>query len=119
MLQCKPAKTTLPSNLQLIPATTEEFEEARHLKYPAMVGSIMYAAIITRPDIAQAAGTKPKFTQHNISFDISEVPWTCVLHSTQCPERGSCWDLLMPTGAVVLTHRDQPQATSFKPLEER
>ena len=40
MLQCKPAKTTLPSNFWSIPATTEEFKEARHPEYPAMVGSI-------------------------------------------------------------------------------
>lgn len=56
MSSSKPASTTLPSNFRPRIATDEEFAEAKHEEYPAMVGSIMYAATITRPDIAHAAG---------------------------------------------------------------
>jgi hypothetical protein len=56
MTDCKPVKTPLPTNFKSTPATDEEFEDARHEEYPALVGSIMYAATITRPDIAYAAG---------------------------------------------------------------
>jgi hypothetical protein len=56
MTDSSPAKQPLPSNFVSRPATDEEFAEARHEEYPAMVGSIMYAATITRPDIAFAAG---------------------------------------------------------------
>jgi hypothetical protein len=53
---CRPVKTPLPSGFKSTPATDEEFAEAQHEEYPALVGSIMYAATITRPDIALAAG---------------------------------------------------------------
>jgi len=56
MLDSKPVKTPLPTTFKSQSATDAEFEEARHEDYPGMVGSIMYAATITRPDIAYAAG---------------------------------------------------------------
>ncbi len=56
LADCSPTKTPLPTGFRSLPATDDEFVEARHLKYPAVVGSIMYAATITRPDIAYAAG---------------------------------------------------------------
>lgn len=56
MLDCKPARVPLPTTFKSLPATDDEFKEARHEDYPGMVGSIMYAATITRPDIAYAAG---------------------------------------------------------------
>lgn len=56
MSDSSPAKQPLPSNFVSRPATDDEFAEAQSEEYPAMVGSIMYAATITRPDIAYAAG---------------------------------------------------------------
>jgi hypothetical protein len=56
MTDCRPVKTPLPSGFKSTPVTDEEFTQARHEEYPALVGSIMYAATITRPDIALAAG---------------------------------------------------------------
>ena len=55
MLDAKPHKTPLPANFHPVSATDEEFAEARHEEYQAMVGSVMYAATISRPDIAFAA----------------------------------------------------------------
>jgi hypothetical protein len=56
MADCRPVKTPLPTGFKSVSATDEEFAEVCHEEYPAMVGSIMYAATITRPDIAHAAG---------------------------------------------------------------
>jgi hypothetical protein len=56
MDQATPNKAPLPSGYQPVMATDEEYALAKHEEYPAIVGSLMYAATITRSDIAQAVG---------------------------------------------------------------
>lgn len=56
MLNCSPAKTPLLTNFRSISATDNEFLDVCHEDYQAMVGSVMYAATNSRPDIAHAAG---------------------------------------------------------------
>ena len=55
MTNCKPAKVPLPHGFKPRSATLNEFEEVKDEPYQAMVGSLLYAATITRPDIAFAA----------------------------------------------------------------
>ena len=55
MLNCKETRVPLPSGYKPIAATDAEHRLAAHEPYPAMVGAILYAATITRPDIAFAA----------------------------------------------------------------
>jgi hypothetical protein len=50
-----PSKTPLPSDFKPIAATDEEFDQARHLDYPSLAGGILYAATVSRPDLAFAA----------------------------------------------------------------
>lgn len=50
-----PCKTALPSGWKPRAATDEEFNEARDKPYPSLVGSILYAATVTRPDLAYPA----------------------------------------------------------------
>jgi hypothetical protein len=61
MTDCKPAKTPLPSDFTANVVSDQEFEEAKHLPYREMVGSVMYAATITRPDLAYSAGLLARF----------------------------------------------------------
>ena len=61
MINCSPAKIPLPTNFRSVSATDEEFNEVRGEDYPAIVGSVMYAATITRPDIAHAAGLLARY----------------------------------------------------------
>lgn len=61
MSNCNPAKTPLPSGFKPIPATDQEHELAQHRPYPKLVGSILYAATVTRPDLAHAAGVLSRF----------------------------------------------------------
>jgi len=56
MSDSKPVKVPLPTSFRSIPATDEEHSMVKHIDYPGMVGALMYAATITRPDIAHAAG---------------------------------------------------------------
>jgi hypothetical protein len=61
MSHCKPEKTPLPMNFEPRTATDEEFQIAKNLPYPAMVGSMMYAATVARPDLAYAANLLAKY----------------------------------------------------------
>lgn len=56
MKTCQPSKTILPADFKPITPTEEEFEAAKHLDFPSMAGGILYAASITRPDLAFSAG---------------------------------------------------------------
>jgi hypothetical protein len=55
MSDCKPSKVPLPTTFKVVPAMDEEFQAARNLPYPSIVGSLLYAASITRPNIAFAS----------------------------------------------------------------
>lgn len=58
---CNPSKIPLPSGFRPIPATDKEFAEAKHLPYPQIVGSILYASTISRPDLSQPASVLSRF----------------------------------------------------------
>jgi transposase InsO family protein len=61
MHDCHPTKTVLPTTFKPEPATDAEHEEAKHMEYPQIVGSIMYAATISRPDLAYPANLLARF----------------------------------------------------------
>lgn len=61
MSNSNPSKTPLPSNFKANVATDQEHEAAKHLPYPTIVGSILYAATISRPDLAFAASLLARF----------------------------------------------------------
>jgi hypothetical protein len=50
-----PCKTSLPSNWKPTSATDEEHEAAKDKPFPQLAGSVLYAATITRPDLAYPA----------------------------------------------------------------
>jgi hypothetical protein len=58
---CNPSKIPLPSGFRPIPATDSEFAEAKHRPYPQIVGSILYASTISRPDLSQPASVLSRF----------------------------------------------------------
>jgi hypothetical protein len=61
MSACKSEKTPLPANFEPRISTDEEHSLAKHHPYPAIVGSVMYAAFISRPDIAFAANLLARY----------------------------------------------------------
>jgi hypothetical protein len=61
MSTSKPEKTPLPTNFQPRNATDAEHSEARHHPYPAIVGSVMYAAAVSRPDLSFAANLLARY----------------------------------------------------------
>jgi hypothetical protein len=58
---CNPARTPLPTGFRPVPATDEEHALAKHLPFPQVVGSVLYASTISRPDLAEAAGVLSRF----------------------------------------------------------
>ena len=56
----KPVSTPLASHFKLskemCPKTQEEIDYMSKIPYSSMVGSLMYAMVCTRPDIAHAVG---------------------------------------------------------------
>lgn len=124
MTDSNPVKQPLPTNFVSRPATDEEFAEARLEEYPAMVGSIMYAAGITRPYIAYAAGllARPQASGARLTYmprdtysGISEVPPTYA--SPSMPLLVNVWPSAtqMLTGEDASTHADPPPAIYSEP----
>ena len=46
---------------KMSPKTSEEIESMRGVPYASVVGTIMYAMLCTRPDIAQAVSVVSRF----------------------------------------------------------
>ena len=65
MQDCKPISTPLPVNFKLSssmsPSSEAERMEMSRVLYASAVGSLMFAMICTRPDIAQAVGAVSRF----------------------------------------------------------
>ncbi|KAE8713996.1 hypothetical protein F3Y22_tig00110202pilonHSYRG00134 [Hibiscus syriacus] len=65
MQDCKPISTPLPINFKLSssmsPSSEEEMMEMSRVPYASAVGSLMFAMICTRPNIAQAVGVVSRY----------------------------------------------------------
>jgi hypothetical protein len=70
-----PARNPLPSGFKALPATDEEAEAARHHAYPQLVGSILYASTVSRPDLSHAAGVLSRFVSK-----WNETHWAAAKH---------------------------------------
>jgi hypothetical protein len=61
MQECKPVKVPILVGVKLYvdqcPKTQEEEEDMSRVPYVSVVGSLMYAMVCTRPDIAHASGS--------------------------------------------------------------
>ncbi len=61
MSDCKPAKIPVDPGSHLVKATEDE-KAVDQQSYQSLVGSLMYLATCTRPDIAYAVGTLSRFS---------------------------------------------------------
>lgn len=65
MQDSKPVKVPIPVGVRLsveqCPKTQEEEEDMSHVPYESAVGSLMYAMVCIRPDIAHAVGVLSRF----------------------------------------------------------
>ncbi|KAL3834104.1 hypothetical protein ACJIZ3_008840 [Penstemon smallii] len=65
MQDCKPISTPLPINFKLSssmsPSNEAERMEMSRVPYASVVGSLMFAMVCTRPDIAQAVGAVSRY----------------------------------------------------------
>ena len=75
MTECKPASTPLDASVQLVAATESDTVNDQSIPYLSAVGSIMYAMICTRPDLAFAISEVSKF-----SSKFTSQHWTAVKH---------------------------------------
>ena len=68
MADCKPVSTPMNSGLKLCseqcPQSPDEKEEMKNIPYINAVGSILYLAILTCPDIAYAADILARFNSN-------------------------------------------------------
>ena len=74
LADCQPVSTPLPPGIQYQPATDNDTFEDPSL-YRSAIGSLMYAAIATRPDIAYAVNSLSQF-----NVKPSQVHWNAVKH---------------------------------------
>ena len=64
MQDINPVKTPMDSNLKLKPGEPEA--ENGNNNYASLIGSLMYAAVATRPDIAYVINRLASFTANSI-----------------------------------------------------
>ena len=79
MQECKPVKVSIPVGVRLsteqCPKTQEEEEEEdmSHVPYASVVGSLMYAMVCTRPNIAHVVGVLSRYMSK-----LGKEHWTVV-----------------------------------------
>lgn len=71
MSDCKIVKTPIESGMKLVKPQDENYIPPRELPYRELIGSLMYLAVCTRPDIAYAVSY---LSQFNSCFD--QTHWT-------------------------------------------
>ena len=79
MSNCKPVSTPFAAHFKLssdlCPQTKEEMERMSHVPYASAVGSLMYAMVCTRPDLAYAVSMVSRY-MHNPGKDHwSAIKW--------------------------------------------
>ena len=79
MEKAKAINTPLPGHLKLTkemcPKTQEEEDKMSNVPYASAVGSLMYAMLCTRPDIAHAVGVVSRYMIHPGIEHWSVVKW--------------------------------------------
>ena len=122
MQDSKPVSVPIPVGAKLsteqCPKTQEEEEDMSHVPYVSAVGSLMYAMVCTRPDIAHAVGVLSRFMSNPGKEHWTVVKWVfkylVALVIMACATREDqdwkeCWTfmvLLMQTGMEIWTKED-------------
>ena len=79
MGDAKPVKTPLANHFKLskssCPSSKKEIEEMEAIPYSSAVGSLMYAMVCTRPDIAHAVGMVSRFLSNPGKDHWEAVKW--------------------------------------------
>jgi hypothetical protein len=79
MSKAKPVSSTLAGHLKLSskqsPTSEKEKEEMKKVPYASAVGSLMYAMVCTRPDIAHAVGVVSRFLSNPGKEHWAAVKW--------------------------------------------
>eukprot|EP01018_Ginkgo_biloba_P037661 Gb_24335 [translate_table: standard] len=77
ILDCKPVNTPIPISFKLsaeqCPKTQEDIEDMSHVPYASAVGSLMYAMVYSKLDIAHAVGVVSRYISN-----LGKEHWTIV-----------------------------------------
>ena len=79
MKNAKPVSTPLASHFKLTkemcPKTQEEIEYMSKVPYPSAVGSLMYAMVCTKPNIAHVVGVMSRYMNDPGKEHWEELKW--------------------------------------------
>ena len=82
MKNAKVVRTPLPGHLKLTkemcPKTQEEEDKMSKVPYATIVGSLMYAMVCTRPDIAHVVGVVSRYMSHPRIEHWNTVKWILI-----------------------------------------
>ncbi len=87
MTGCTPVSTPLPANTQFQPAPADEHAGVSSYPYLEAIGSLMYAAMGTRPDISYAVRSLTPFASNFGQAHINGVKHV-LRYLSGCPDRG-------------------------------
>ena len=79
MDKAKPVSTPLKSHFRLCkdqsPRTNKEIEHMSKVPYASTIGSLMYAMVCIRPDIAHAVGVVSRYMSNSSKTHCEIVKW--------------------------------------------
>jgi hypothetical protein len=115
LADCKSVSTPLPAGIQYQPATDNDTFEDPSL-YRSAIGSLMYAAIVTRPDIAYAVNTLSQF-----NVKPSQTHWNAVKHVLRYLQGTSSLEITydMNSGLTDLTLAAFTDSDNGKPFHKK
>lgn len=116
MSHCSPVKSTSPAVFKPNAATDGKYEAAKHLPYPQIVDSLLYAAVITRPDIAHAVSVLSRYlaecndSHYRAAKHLLRYVWLWMDRRVA----GFCKGMQMQTGEMTWILVDRKLVTSLR-----
>ncbi|KAI3825040.1 hypothetical protein L1987_06515 [Smallanthus sonchifolius] len=105
---CSSVSTPIDSNIKLLP---NKGNSVSQLQYAKVIGSLMYAMISTRPDIAYAVGRLSRFTSFpSVIEGYSDVSW---ITNVEDHSSTTGWIFLLGGGAITWASKKQTCITNL------
>ena len=99
MTECNPNNTPSSPKTKHTETTIEGDETAKNLPYRELVGSLMYLALATRPDIAHTVSSLSQFNENP-----SHIHWVAAKRVLECVQKFTSLGKVTKPGKMSRDH---------------